>query len=55
LGDDREKKEVKIGTSLTSKQKEELMSLLKQYADKLGLDAETVVHRMPIKPGFKPV
>jgi len=33
LGDDKEKKEIKIGTSLTSEQKGELVLLLKEYAD----------------------
>ena len=56
-------KEVKIGTRSTTEQKEALIALLREfheifvwsYQDMLGLDTDIVVHKIPLKPGCKPV
>ena len=63
LGTDNEKKEVKIGSSLDSLTKKEIMDLLKDYADIFawsyqdmpGLSTEIVEHQLPIRPECKPV
>ena len=57
LGTEEEKKEVKIGTTLSSATRKELIDLLQDYnnvfawsyQDMPGLDTDIVVHRLPLK------
>lgn len=54
---------VRIGSSLSEKEKEEFLSLLKEfidvfawsYQDMPGIDPEIVQHRIPTYPDAKPV
>ena len=63
LGTDNEKKKVKIGSSLDSSVKKEIVDLLKEYIDIFawsyqdvsGLSTEIVEHQLPMKPECKPV
>ena len=63
LSDGEDKKEVKIGTLLSLSVKEEIVSLLREYAnvftwsyqDMPGLSTEIVEHKLPLKPECKPV
>ena len=63
LGTDDEKKEVKIGSSLYSSAKKEIIALLREYADIFawsyqdmpGLNTEIVEHQLPMKPECQPV
>ena len=63
LGTNNEKKEVKIGSSLDSLVKKEIVDLLKEYADILawfyqdmpGLSTDIVEHQLPMRPKCKPV
>ncbi|KAK8695024.1 hypothetical protein V6N13_072566 [Hibiscus sabdariffa] len=63
LGTDEEKNEVKIGTTLSSKTRHDLIRLLHEfqdvfawtYQDMPGLDTDIVVHKLPTKPDCKPV
>ncbi|KAK5826749.1 hypothetical protein PVK06_021679 [Gossypium arboreum] len=63
LGDEIEKKEVKIGACITTKTKRDLVELLQEfkdvfawsYQDMPGLSTDIVVHRLPIKEECKPV
>ncbi|XP_022764236.1 uncharacterized protein LOC111309440 [Durio zibethinus] len=63
LGDEENKKEVRIGTSLTSEDRRRLADLLREfvdifawsYQDMPGLSTEIVEHRLPLKPECKPV
>ena len=63
LGTDNEKKEVKIGSSLESSAKKEIVDLLKEYVgifawfyqDMLGLSTEIVEHQLPMRPKYKPI
>ena len=62
-GIDNEKKEVKIGLSLDSFVKKEIVDLFKEYAnifawsyqDMLGLSIEIMEHQLPMRPECKPV
>ena len=47
LGADSEKKEVKVGTGMTPPIHEELVALLRDYQDMLGLSHDIVQHRLP--------
>ena len=57
LKTEEERKEVKIGTTLSTATREELMDLLQEYNDVFawsyqdmpGLDTDIVVHRLPLK------
>ena len=57
LGTEKEKKEVKIGTTLSSATRKELIDLLQDYNDVFawsyqdmpGLDTDIVVHRLPLR------
>ena len=57
LGTEEERKEVKIGTTLSSATRKELMDLLQDYSDVFawsyqdmpGLDTDIVVHRLPLR------
>ena len=57
LGTEEEKKEVKIGTTLSPATRKELMDLLQDYNDVFawsyqdmpGLDTDIVVHRLPLR------
>jgi hypothetical protein len=61
VGNDQFKKELKIGTLITSEQITEVISLLQEYADvfawsyedMLGLDTNIVVQKIPLKEGCK--
>ncbi|KAK8586274.1 hypothetical protein V6N13_082087 [Hibiscus sabdariffa] len=63
LGTDEEKREVKIGTTLLSKTRHDLIRLLHEfqdvfawtYQDMPGLDTDIVVHKLPTRPDCKPV
>ncbi|KAE8716079.1 hypothetical protein F3Y22_tig00110156pilonHSYRG00339 [Hibiscus syriacus] len=63
LGTDEDKREVKIGTTLSVGGRQDLIELLQEYKDVFawsyedmpGLDTELVVHKLPIKPECKPV
>ena len=63
LGSDDEPKAVQIGNTLTSKEKDELISLLKEflevfawsYKDMPGIDMDIVQHRIPTNSTMKPV
>ena len=63
LGTDDEKKEVKIGSSLDSFAKKEIIDLLKEYAnifawsyqDMPGLSTKIVERQLPMKPECHPV
>jgi len=58
LGTEEDKKEVKIGTTLSVQERQQLVDLLKKYSDVFAwsyqdmprLDPEIVVHKLPIKP-----
>ena len=58
-----EGKEVKIGTEITAKTKQDLIELLREfkdvfawsYQDMPGLTTSIMVHRLPIKENCKPV
>ena len=61
LGTDDEKKEVKIGSSLDSSTKKEIVDLFKEYVDIFawsyqdipGLNTEIVEHQLPMRPECK--
>ncbi|KAL4324891.1 hypothetical protein GQ457_11G032970 [Hibiscus cannabinus] len=63
LGTEEERREVKIGTTITAKTRQNLIKLLQDYHDVFawsyqdmpGLDTEIVMHRLPIKTECKPV
>ena len=63
MGTEEEKKEVKIGTTLSSATRKELIDLLQDYSDvfawsyqdMLGLDTDIVVHRLPLREECMPV
>src|SRR4051812_14019308 len=63
LGNDEEKKEVKIRADLEDIVKKRLIQMLQDYVDIFawsyedmpGLDTDVVVHRLPIKEGSTPV
>jgi len=63
LGTDNGKKEVKIGTGMTTPIREELTALLKDYQDIFawsyqdmpGLSSDIVQHRLPLNPECSPV
>ena len=63
LGTEEEKKEVKIGTTLASATRKELIDLLQDYSDVFawsyqdmpGLDTDIVVHRLPLREECMPV
>ena len=63
LGSDDEPKAVQIGNTLTSKEKDELISLLKEflevfawsYKDMPGIDMDIVQHHIPTDSTMKPV
>ena len=63
LGNKQEKKELKIGTLVTTEERNRLVSLLHEYADVFawtyadmpGLDTDIVVHKIPLIEGSKPV
>jgi hypothetical protein len=63
VGNDQFKKELKIGTLITPKQRAEMITLLQEYADVFawsckdmpGFDTNIVVHKIPLEEGCKPV
>ncbi|KAK8705215.1 hypothetical protein V6N13_048821 [Hibiscus sabdariffa] len=63
LGTSEDRKEVKIGTTLSEENKKDLVALLQEfrdvfawtYQDMPGLSTDIVVHKLPIKPECKPV
>ena len=63
LGAKGERKEVKIGTSLSANTKKKLVGLLQEYNDVFvwsyqdmpSLDTDIVVHRLPLKEECMPV
>ena len=63
LGSEEKKKEVKVGTSITTSIKLELTKLLQEYADVFawsyqdmpGLSTDIVVHKLPTKPECRPI
>ena len=63
LGTEENKREVKIGTTLTAEERQDLIELLKEYSDVFawsyqdmpGLDPEIVAHNLPIRLEYRPV
>ena len=63
LGTEEERREVKIGTTLSSTIRERLIDLLREYSDVFawsyqdmpGLDIDIVVHRLPLKEECAPI
>ena len=63
LGTQGDQKEVNIGTLIKSTTRTKLIDLLQEYQDVFawsyqdmpGLDTNIVVHKLPIKPGCKPI
>ena len=63
LGTEEERKEVKIGTTLSPATRKELIDLLQDYSDVFawsyqdmsGLDTDIVVHRLPLREECMPV
>ena len=63
LGIEKEKKEVKIGTTLSSATRKELIDLFQDYSDVFtwsyqdmpGLDTDIVVHRLPLREECMPL
>jgi len=63
LGDENEKKEVKIGTGMTKEIQGQLCALLREfryifvwsYQDMPGLDPNIVQHKLPLKPECPPI
>jgi len=61
LDTEQEKKELKIGTFITTEKKDDIISLFHEYvnvfawtyADMLNLDIDIVVHRIPLVAGSK--
>jgi hypothetical protein len=61
VGNEEIKRELKIGTLITLKEREELIALLRDYVDVFawsyedmpGLDTDIVVHRVPLVEGCK--
>ena len=63
LGDDEENKEVKIGTCITARTRQDLITLLQEFRDVFawsyqdipGLSTDIVIHKLPIREDCKPV
>ncbi|RDY12606.1 hypothetical protein CR513_02569, partial [Mucuna pruriens] len=63
LGDEKEKKEVKVGKQMPLDLRIKLVELLKEYADKFAwsycdmpsLDREIVEHKLPLLPNATPI
>jgi len=63
LGDENEKKEVKIGTGMMKEIQGQLCALLREfrdifawsYRDMPGLDPDIVQHKLPLKPECPPI
>ncbi|KAK5776974.1 hypothetical protein PVK06_044939 [Gossypium arboreum] len=63
LGAEERKQEVKIGTSISRGTRHNLIALLREYKDVFawsyqdmpGLDEDVVVHKLPLKPEYKPI
>ena len=63
VGTEQDKRELKIGTLITTEERCSLTSLLQEYmdvftwsyADMPGLDIDIVVHRVPLIEGCKPI
>ena len=63
LGTEEERREVKIGTTLSPTIREKLIDLLREYSDVFawsyqdmpGLDTDIVVHRLPLREECAPI
>ncbi|KAG5226363.1 RNA-directed DNA polymerase (Reverse transcriptase), Ribonuclease [Salix suchowensis] len=63
VGDEENQRELKIGTLITQKEKEDLITLLRDYVDVFawsyedipGLDTNIIVHRVPLEEGCRPI
>ena len=63
LGTEKERKEVKIGTTLSPTTRKELIDLLQEYNDVFawsyqdmpGFDTDIVVHRLPLREECAPI
>ena len=63
LGNNEEKKEVKMGTTLLVEMKKKIIDLFHKFADgfawsyqdMLGLNTQIVEHYLPLKPKCKPI
>ena len=63
LGTEEERREVKVGTTLSPTTREKLIELLREYSDVFtwsyqdmpGLDTDIVVHRLPLREECAPV
>ena len=63
VGTEESRRELKIGTLVTQKEREDLIALLRDYVDVFawsyedmpGLDTNIVVHRVPLEEGCRPI
>lgn len=63
MGDEQVKRELKIGTLITYKEREKLITLVQEYInvftwfykDMTGLDTDIIVYRVPLMKGCKPI
>lgn len=63
LGTEEDRKEVKVGSSMTEGERNKLIKLLHEYRDVFawsyqdmpGLDTSIVEHKLPLKPEFPPI
>ena len=63
MGIEEERREVKIGTTLSPATRKKLIDLLQDYSDVFawsyedmpGLDTDIMVHRLPLKEELEPV
>jgi hypothetical protein len=63
VGNEESQRELRIGTLITQKEREDLITLLRDYVDVFvwsyedmpGLDTNIVVHRVPLEEGCRPV
>ena len=63
LGTEKERREVRIGTTLSPTTREKLIGLLREYSDVFawsyqdmpGLDTDIMVHRLPLREECAPV
>ena len=63
MGNEENQRELKIGTLVTQKEREDLITLLRDYVDVFawtyddmpGLDTNIVVHRLPLEEGCRPI
>ena len=63
MGNEEDRKELKIGTLIAHKEREDLITLLRDYVDVFawsyedmpGLDTNIIVHRVSLEEGCRPI